>query len=214
MLVATSIDVWTDVHQERLGLLGLLGTLTPPQWETESLCSEWRVRDVVGHMISETTMTVPNLLAGAISAGFRINRFIAKDARRQGTNAIPVLLEQFRAAVPTQTHLPGLSALSMLEDIVIHSLDIRRPLKVRQTIPESRMILVVGDLWTSRFFPGYKLFAGLRAEATDADWSGGEGPTVSGTIEDLALAMSGRLRGIDTFKGEGMGTLGQRMRHL
>ncbi len=212
--MATPTDIWIDVHQERLGLLGLLESLTRPQWETESLCSEWRVRDVVGHMISETTMTVPNLLVGAISAGFRINRFIAKDARRQGTNAIPVLLEQFRAAAPTQTHLPGLSALSMLEDIVIHSLDIRRPLKVRQTIPESRMVLVVGDLWTSRFFPGHKLFAGLRAEATDADWAAGEGPTVSGPIEDLALTMSGRLRGIDTIRGEGMGTLGQRMRHL
>ncbi len=212
--MATPTDVWIDVHQERLGLLGLLETLTPAQWETESLCSEWRVRDVVGHMISETTMTVPNLLVGAISAGFRINRFIAKDARRQGTNAIPVLLGQFRAAVSTQTHLPGLSALSMLEDIVIHSLDIRRPLKVRQTIPESRMVLVVGDLWTSRFFPGHKLFAGLRAEATDADWGAGQGPTVSGPIEDLVLAMSGRLSGIETIKGEGMGTLGQRMRHM
>ena len=82
-------------------------------------------------------MMVPNLLVGAISAGFRIDRFIAKDARRQGTNAIPVLLEQFRAAAPTQTHLPGLSALSMLEDIVIQPLDIRRPLKVRQQLPRA-----------------------------------------------------------------------------
>jgi hypothetical protein len=80
--MATPTDVWIDVHQERLSLLGLLESLTRPHWETESLCGEWRVRDVVGHMISETTMTVPNLLVGAISAGFRINRFIAKDARR------------------------------------------------------------------------------------------------------------------------------------
>jgi uncharacterized protein (TIGR03083 family) len=150
--MATPTDVWIDVHQERLSLLGLLESLTRPQWRTESLCSEWRVRDVVGHMIRATTMTVPNLLVGAISAGFRINRFIAKDARPQGTNAIPVLLEQFRAAVPTQTHLPGLSALSMLEDIVIHSLDILRPLKLRQTTPESRMVLVVGSS-----APGHRL---------------------------------------------------------
>jgi uncharacterized protein (TIGR03083 family) len=212
--MATPTGVWTDVHQERQALLGLLETLTPLQWDASSLCSEWRVRDVVGHMISETTMTVPSVLAGAICTGFRVNRFIAKDARRRGTGAIPLLLEQFRVAVPTQTHLRGLSSLSMLEDIVIHSLDIRRPLNIGRTIPESRIVLVVADLRTSRFFPGHKLFAGLRVEATDADWAAGEGPTVSGPIEDLALAMSGRLAGIDTIEGEGVDRLGQRMHRL
>jgi uncharacterized protein (TIGR03083 family) len=212
--VATPTDVWVDVHQERQALLGLLETLTPLQWDTSSLCSEWRMRDVVGHMISETRMTVPNVLAGMISAGFRINRFISKDACRWGSGAVPVLLEQFRAAVPTRTHLRGLTPVSMLEDIVIHSLDIRRPLNVDRTVPESRMIVVVEDLWTSRFFPGHKLFGGLRVQATDADWAAGEGPTVAGPIEDLALAMSGRLGGIDTIQGEGMVTVLQRAQSL
>ena len=61
------------------------------------------------------------------------------------------------------------------------------------------MVLVAADLWTSRFFPGHKLFAGLRVEATDADWAAGEGPVVAGPIEDLTLAMSGRLAGLDTI---------------
>jgi uncharacterized protein (TIGR03083 family) len=169
--VARPTDVWTDVHQERQALLGLLETLTPLQWEPSSLCSEWRVRDVVGHMISETEMTVPNVLAGTISAGFRVNRFISKDACRRGSGAVPVLLEQFRVVVPTRTHLRGLSSVSMLEDIVIHSLDIRRPLNVDRVVPESRMVFVAGELWTNRFFPGHKLFRDLRVRATDAAWS-------------------------------------------
>jgi mycothiol maleylpyruvate isomerase-like protein len=58
MLVARPSDVWIDVHQERLGLLRLLETLTRPQWETESLCSEWRVRDVVGQCTRADAMGV------------------------------------------------------------------------------------------------------------------------------------------------------------
>jgi hypothetical protein len=72
------------------------------------------------------------------------------------------------------------------------------------------MILVVADLWSSRFFPGHKLFAGLRIEATDANWSAGEGPVVRGPIEELILAMSGRTGGLDQLQGEGIASVRDR----
>ena len=208
--MAATPDTWTDVQDERQALLSLLETLTPTQWDTPSLCSEWRVRDVVGHMVSETTLTIPKVVVGVLTSGFRINRFIANDARRRGGVDLAVLLEDFRMAVPTRTHLRGLSSLSMLEDIVVHSLDIRRPLDAARSVPESRMVLVVADLWSSRFFPGHKLFAGLRVEATDANWSAGEGPVVRGSVEELILAMSGRTGGLDQLQGEGIASLRDR----
>jgi uncharacterized protein (TIGR03083 family) len=200
--VAATPDAWIDVQQERQALLCLLETLLPIQWDSPSLCSEWRVRDVVGHMVSETTMTIPKVVAGLFTSGFRINRFIADDARQRGSLAIPLLLEDFRSAVPTRTHLWGLSSLSMLEDVVIHALDIRRPLHIERTVPEGRMVLVAADLWVNRFFPGHKLFTGLRVEATDAAWSAGDGPVIRGPIEELILAMSGRPGGLDRLDGE------------
>jgi uncharacterized protein (TIGR03083 family) len=84
MLMSTGTDVWTDVHQERQALLEILETLTPEQWDAPSLCTEWRVRDVVGHMVSETRMTIAQAAWGFITSGFRINRYIAKDARHRG----------------------------------------------------------------------------------------------------------------------------------
>ena len=157
----TVTNVWTDVHHERQALLELLETLTPEQWDAPSLCAEWRVRDVVGHMVSETRMTVAQAAWGFITSGFRINRYIANDARQRGAAPVANLLEDFRGAVLARTHLPGLSSLSMLEDIVIHQMDICRPLEQHRCIPNGRMILVAGDLWTNRFFPGPKLFQGI-----------------------------------------------------
>ncbi len=200
--MAVTPDAWIDVQQERQALLCLLETLTPIQWDSPSLCSEWRVRDVVGHMVSETTMTIPKVVAGMFASGFRINRFIANDARQRGSLAVVVLLDDFRSAVPTRTHLRGLSSLSMLVDVIVHALDIRRPLNIERNVPESRMVLVAADLWASRFFPGHKLFAGLRVEATDADWSAGDGPVIRGPVEELILAMSGRPGGLDGLDGE------------
>ena len=65
----TVTDVWPDVHQERQALLELLETLTPEQWDAPSLCAEWRVRDVVGHMVSETDMTVTQAVWGSSHQG-------------------------------------------------------------------------------------------------------------------------------------------------
>jgi uncharacterized protein (TIGR03083 family) len=207
-------DVWIDVHEERQSLLGLLETLTPLEWNAQSLCTEWQVRDVVGHMVSETTLTIPKVARGLVRSGFRINNFIATDARRKGCLSDPELVDAFRTAVPTRTHLPGLSSMSMLEDIVIHSLDIRRPLLRDHAVPEGRMVLVVADLWSSRFFVGHRLFADLRVMATDADWSAGEGAAVTGPIEGLVLAMSGRLAGLEELQGEGMDSVLQRAENL
>jgi uncharacterized protein (TIGR03083 family) len=202
---------WTDVHQERQALLDLLETLKPEQWDVPSLCTEWRIRDVVGHMVSETRMTVAQAGWGFITSGFRINRYIAKDAQRRGAAPVAKLLEDFRGAVLVRTHLPGLSSLSMLEDIVIHQLDIRRPLEQDRCIPDGRMIPVAGDLWTNRFFPGPKLFQGIRAIATDADWSAGKGVDVTGPIEALVLTLAGRFTVLDRLQGDGTTALRMRV---
>ncbi len=200
-------DVWTDVHQERLVLLEYLETLTLEQWDAPSLCAEWRVRDVVGHMVSETEMTIAQAAWGFSTTGFRINRYIAKDAQKRGEAPVAKLLEDYRGVVLARTHLPGLTSLSMLVDIVIHQMDIGRPLERHRDIPTGRLIPVAGDLWTNRFFPGPKLFQGIRAIATDADWSAGDGVDVTGPIEALVLALAGRFVAVDQLKGEGSATL-------
>ena len=210
MLMSTGTDVWTEVHQERQALLEILETLTPEQWDAPSLCTEWRVRDVVGHMVSETCMTIARAAWGFMTSGFRINRYIANDARQRGAAPVASLLEDFRGMVLARTHLPGLSSLSMLEDIVIHQMDICRPLGQNRRIPNGRMISVAGDLWNNHFFPGPKLFEGIRAVATDAEWSAGDGQDVTGPIEAGVLTLAGRFAALDLLKGEGITTLRMR----
>ena len=200
-------DFWDDVHQERQALLELLETLTPEQWDTTSLCTEWRVRDVVAHMVSETRMTIAQTAWGLITSGFRINRYISNDARRRGAIPAANLLEDFRGVVPARTHLPGLSSLAMLNDIVIHEMDIRRALDKPRSIPNRRTIPVVADLWTNRFFPGPRLFQGLRAVSTDAAWTAGQGPDITGPIEAFILTLAGRFIALDQLQGKGIATL-------
>jgi len=203
-------DVWLDVYEEREALMELLDELTPEQWDARSLCTEWRVRDVVGHMVSETQMTVARLAVGMIASGFRLNRWIAKDARHRGAAPVPDINRDYRAILSSRRHLAGLSPLSMLEDIVVHQLDIRRPLQRDRYVPEQRMIAVASDLHANRFFPGPKLFQGLRVTASDADWSVGDGPEVAGPIEAVVLSLSGRFVALDELLGDGVPTMRHR----
>jgi hypothetical protein len=52
--------------------------------------------------------------------------------------------------------------------------------------------------------------AGLTLRASDADWSHGTGPEVSGPILSLVMAMTGRKAAIDDLSGEGVATLRSR----
>ncbi len=49
--------------QEYRDVADLLRTLTPQEWETETLCAGWRVRDVVAHVLYEAT---PGAGAGVV----------------------------------------------------------------------------------------------------------------------------------------------------
>ena len=207
----TTKDIWTDVHEDRQALLGFLELLTPDQWDAPTLCAEWRVRDVVGHLVSATDISVVRALVAIAASGFRMNRYISKDARGRGTAPIATLLEDFRTAAPTRTHPPGQSALSMLEDIVIHQIDIRWPLGQLRPVPDARLVTIASDLVTDRFYVEQKLLRGLRVRATDADWTAGDGPEVAGPIQALVLTLSGRMVALDELDGDGLATLRRRV---
>lgn len=51
-----------------------------------------------------------------------------------------------------------------------------------------------------------------RLRATDAEWSTGAGPEVSGPLLSLLLAMTGREVALNDLSGDGVATLRQRMR--
>jgi hypothetical protein len=66
---------------------------------------------------------------------------------------------------------------------------------------------VLGFLMSPRAARGFVRrgrLAGLRLRATDQDWSAGDGPEVSGPIEALALAATGRPVALDDLAGEGL----------
>jgi len=55
--MTTAMDTMALARAERADLADLLVTLEPAQWNAPSLCTQWRVRDVVAHVFSYDTLS-------------------------------------------------------------------------------------------------------------------------------------------------------------
>ena len=203
------MDIWDAVREERLDLADRLAGLSGEQWDSASLCSEWRIRDVLGHVTAgaEGRYGVAALVGGMIRHGFNFNRWMAADGKERGSEDPSITLEALREATNDRKTPPGAPNVSVLADVLIHAQDIHRPLGIRRQIPESHVRPVADFVKTTVGFGTKKRIAGLRLTATDMDWSEGEGPDVCGPGEALVMVMAGRLVALDDLTGEGKATL-------
>jgi uncharacterized protein (TIGR03083 family) len=203
-------DPWPLIHAEREALIADLGTLTGDQWATASLCTDWTVRDVLGHMIATAKMTPPRFFAKMAAAGFRFNAMTAKGVAAEATAQPADGLAVFRSHVHDTTHPPG-PVEAMLGEAVIHPADIRKPLGIPHEYPEEALNRVADFYKGSNLIVGAKQrIDGVTLRATDTGWSTGSGPEITGPHLSLILAMTGRSAALADLSGEGLGTLKSR----
>lgn len=201
---------WPLIHTEREALAADLATITDEQWAARSLCGDWTVRDVLGHLTATAKMTPPAFFAALAGAGFRFNAMSAKNIEREATPAPSDGLAEFRRHLKDTTHPPG-PAEAMLGEAVIHSEDIRRPLGIPREYPAEALTRVADFFKGSNLLIGAKRrVAGLTLRATDTGWSTGSGPEVTGPHLSLVLAMTGRSAALADLSGEGLATLRSR----
>lgn len=206
-----SSDSWSLIHTERRALVADLEPLSDEQWATQSLCAQWSVHDVLGHMLTTAKMTPPRFFVGLASAGFRFNSFNAAGVARETGGSPRETLAHFQAQLNATSHPPG-PITAMVGEAVLHGEDIRRPLGIRRDYPTETLVTVADFYKGSNLLLGTKTrIAGLTLRASDADWSTGAGPGVTGPMISLLLGMTGRAAGLAELSGDGVATLRSRV---
>ena len=100
----------------------------------------------------------------------------------------------------------------VLLEVVVHSEDIRKPLGLHRDFPAGTLVGAADRLKGYGFpFGVKKKIAGLRLQATDTEWSVGDGQVATGSLEALVMAMAGRRVALDDLSGPGVGTLAERL---
>ncbi|MBV8985052.1 MAG: maleylpyruvate isomerase family mycothiol-dependent enzyme [Acidimicrobiia bacterium] len=203
-------DVWPTIHSERKALAADLDGVSAKAWDTPSLCDGWTVRDVVAHMTAATKLNAPKFFGQLIGSGFSFEKVQAKGiAANRGTSPEDTLAN-FKAQLDSTGRPPG-PVETMFGESIIHAEDIRRPLGIQHTYPTEALVQVADFMKKSNLIIGTKKrVAGLSLEATDVDWRHGDGPTVSGPMLDLLMAMTGRKAVLGDLTGDGVATLASR----
>jgi len=204
------MDIWPVIQAERSALASDLKTLDASQWSATSLCTQWTVRDVVAHMTATANMTPPGFFAKMASTGFNFQKMTAKEIATQRGNSTADTLARFESAVPSVKHPPG-PGDSWLGETIIHSQDIRSALGIPHEYPKDAVVQVADFYKGSNLIIGAKRrISGLTLQATDAEWSHGSGPEVSGPILALLMAMTGRKSALGQLSGDGVNELRSR----
>lgn len=194
---------------ERSDLADFLAELEPEQWQVNSLCERWRVRDVVAHVMSFDDVNLLDVLRRAVRARFTdINQVAVDELAALDTGQ---LLDRLRARLrPTGLATTFGGRLALL-DVTIHHQDIRRPLGKPRQIPADRLRCVLHDALLSPELPGWRLARGVRLEPTDLDWRHGSGPEVVGPAEAVLMAVAGRASALAELHGPGVAVVAERL---
>jgi len=195
---------------EREALARDLESLPDEKWDTPSLCAGWSVREVLGHMTATAEATTVSFFTQLVASGFRFGAMNEKGVAKEMAGAPADTLARFKAQSASTSHPPG-PVDSWLGEVVLHAEDIRRPLGMTHEYSADAVIRVADFYKRSNLIIGAKKrIEGLCLKATDADWSTGSGPEVTGPALSLLLAMAGRSVGLEGLSGEGLSTLAAR----
>ena len=187
------------VRSERVALIDLLGTLSPADWATPSLCAAWTVQQVAAHLAWAPVLSLRRAFPELVRHRLNINEMNAELAVGWAERGPAAIIEQLRRNVSDDARPPGVPDAAVLADAVVHGLDIRRPIG-RPAQVDARAFVVLADLFLGMRWPlsvsvggsARKRVHGFRLVASDLDWSSGTGPEVRMSAEALLLMLSGR----------------------
>ena len=204
-------DTWALIHAERTRIIEDLETLTDSQWQSPSLCAGWTVHQLSGHIAALATQTPPKFVRKFVASGFNFDKMIGKDVARNSSGGPAATLAVLKDHAGDRTSPPG-PVDSWLGETVVHGADFRRPLGL------TRAPLPAVSAQVGRFYAGSnviigakKRITGLRLVADDTEFTTGDGPTVTGPMLSLVLAMTGRPDALRDLSGDGLQPLRERM---
>jgi uncharacterized protein (TIGR03083 family) len=198
-LEITVTDVTDDaslqpaVAAEFRSLADLLDAASAAQWDTASLCAGWRVREVVAHMTMAARYSEDQFMAELKRCGFDFTRLSNEIAARDASLPTDELIKNLRSEVMQRWAPPGGGYHGALNHVVIHGLDVTVPLGAARLAPDQTIRVILDDLTQGDVNARFGIdIAGRRLQATDLDWSFGQGAVLRGPAADLALVICGR----------------------
>lgn len=190
---APATATWRTVHAERRRLVADLSDLTAEQWRVPSLCPGWDVHDVLAHLVDSARTGRVAFVRRLVGARLDFDRANEHGIARHRHHDPQATLAAFEEAADL-TRTPPARLATRLVEVFVHGEDIRRPLGITGSYPESAVADALGHQLRTpvSFGGGRERAANLRLVDRHSGTTWGQGEDVEGTVIDLLLAVSGR----------------------
>ena len=188
--------VWKHIHAERAALAETLRGLDPEQWDVESVCPGWTVKDVAAHVISTPQLPPRELVRlFARNLGRSYNAMIFREVKRLGLQPREQILADYETYAGSTKKVATTTVIEPLIDALVHHQDILRPLGLRHEMAPDAAAVAADRCRTLSFLMNSRpIVKGVRMVATDIDWVRGSGPTLEAPMQELLLVCAGRAR--------------------
>ncbi len=208
------MDLLAAIAAERRRIADLVESLSPAQLDVPSLCGDWTVRQVAGHLLAAVDVSMTASLVALTRSGFRLHRANARLAIETAARPVTALADGLRRHATDPFRPPIVGYPGQLTDLQVHGQDMRRPLGLPHGLEPDRQRVSLNFLTGGRAvgFTPRRRTAGLRFTATDLDWAWGAGPLVTGPAEALMMALTGRPVALGELDGPGVRVLAGRLR--
>lgn len=206
-------DGWTLAAKARNDFADMIDALTPEQVGSPTLCTGWSAHLVAAHVVTFVDVPLPKFMFNVMKARGDFDAAADNMARKIAERPTSDLVATIRAKASKKSSFPTFPGELTATDTLVHTQDVRRALDLPGA-PAPELVTTALDFLTTDkkaklLLEEKGLLDGLRLEATDVEWSHGEGALVRGTGEALVLAMV-RRPVFDELTGDGVDTLKSR----
>jgi uncharacterized protein (TIGR03083 family) len=188
-------EVFRLTTENRLLIASVLDGLDEASWRAPTLCAGWTVREMAAHLVQPMLVGFPRFFAVSLRYRGDTARTVDHFTRRLARRPPGDLVELLRRHAADRVDPPRVGPMGPFAETCVHLRDIARPLGLAVDVPITHWHVLMDYLTSPAVAPGLVepgTLDGLRLVATDTDWAKGEGSPLTGPIEALAMAITGR----------------------
>lgn len=203
---------WQVVVEQRLAMAELLAGLSEAEWEHQSLCAGWRVRDVAAHVtLIPMPATPSSLLVDFAKARGDYARWNTVVSQRRAARTPAQIVQDLQTSAESRSVPWPVNSANVMWDMLVHAQDIAIPLGIDLPTPPDAGAAAATRIWELRWpfsFGAKRRLGSFTLTATDATWTVGSGPEIVGPISAVLLLLTGRTEAATLrLAGEGVGGL-------
>lgn len=196
----TRSEIWAAVDGQRHRTIALLDSLSPHEWDGPTLCTEWTVKDLAGHLVWQRDASYLSGLPAVVAAMVRSRGDIARTTcdlakRWASARSVEQLRTDVRGLPGHHRHVIGTTDINHLIDAIVHTHDIGIPLGRELDADPAAAALAADSTWSmpkGYTLPPTRRLVAFRWRATDIDWDRGDGPLIEGPMAAILCLLTGR----------------------